>query len=75
MNTRDVSINTPHYGAAPAGQRLALRIGRILDVLRVWHERARRRRELQEIPEHLLRDMGITREDVDREMDKPFWRP
>lgn len=58
-------------GAAPA----RFRIRRILELLEQWHERARQRRELQELPDYLLRDMGISPEDRYREIRKPFWRP
>ncbi|THF64991.1 DUF1127 domain-containing protein [Pseudothauera nasutitermitis] len=32
------------------------------------------RRELRELDERLLRDVGISREQALREADKPFWR-
>lgn len=50
---------------------------RLWERLIVWSERARRRHELRQVldmPEHLLRDMGITREEVYREYRKPFWQ-
>ena len=44
------------------------------DTLHTWHERAVTRRELAEMDEHLLHDIGLTRGDVLREAGKPFWR-
>ena len=41
----------------------------------VWHERARERRQLQSMSDHMLRDLGLGRADVDAETAKPFWRP
>jgi len=38
-----------------------------------WRQRAYSRRELEELDDSTLRDIGITRCDVRREMDKPFW--
>ena len=41
----------------------------------VWHERARQRRQLQSLSDHMLHDIGLGRADVDAETSKPFWRP
>ena len=38
-----------------------------------WHRRARSRRELEGLSDATLRDIGITRCDAHREMNKPFW--
>lgn len=42
--------------------------------LLLWQERGRQRRHLAELSDHLLRDVGLTREDVQREFGKGFWR-
>ena len=43
-----------------------------------WIARLRQRRALYEIAErnddHLLKDIGVSREEAFREADKPFWR-
>ena len=38
-----------------------------------WHELARQRRSLRELDDHLLRDIGLTREQVAVAAAKPFW--
>jgi uncharacterized protein YjiS (DUF1127 family) len=38
-----------------------------------WHERARQRRRLSEIDDRMLEDIGLSRADVSREVEKPFW--
>jgi uncharacterized protein YjiS (DUF1127 family) len=38
-----------------------------------WQRRARSRRELEGLSDATLRDIGITRCDAHREMNKPFW--
>jgi uncharacterized protein YjiS (DUF1127 family) len=38
-----------------------------------WHRRARSRRELEGLSDTTLRDIGLTRCDAHREMNKPFW--
>jgi len=36
--------------------------------------RARQRRDLAILSDHSLRDIGLSRTDVDIEISKPFWR-
>lgn len=38
-----------------------------------WAERDRQRRELRELDDATLRDIGLSREQVDFEAGKPFW--
>ena len=63
--------------AAPAGhtgsaQELLQRAGQTLFT---WLERARQRRHLRMLSDHMLRDIGLSRGDVWAECEKPFWRP
>jgi len=39
-----------------------------------WLERARQRQALLALDEWVLKDIGLSRADVMRESDKPFWR-
>ncbi|MBT0964035.1 DUF1127 domain-containing protein [Denitromonas iodatirespirans] len=50
----------------------ALRAARI--TLKTWIKRSRDRRDLREMEEHLLRDVGISRGQANFEGNKPFWR-
>ena len=43
-------------------------------VLIQWQTRVSDRTHLQELPDHMLKDMGLTRSEADRESAKPFWR-
>ena len=59
--------------------RLAAHIGwwllcRMVLNLRLWHERSRQRRRLMTLDSRLLKDIGLTHADVQRESGKPFWR-
>ena len=38
-----------------------------------WQERARQRRRLSDLDDRMLKDIGLTRADVSREVGKPFW--
>jgi len=39
----------------------------------IWQERARERRRLASLDDHLLRDIGLSRSAIEREIRKPFW--
>jgi uncharacterized protein YjiS (DUF1127 family) len=47
---------------------------RVATTLAVWAARKSSRRELAEMSDYELRDVGLTRADVWREVSKPFWR-
>lgn len=47
---------------------------RLADMVASWERRARERKTLAEMSEHMLKDLGISRVDARRESDKPFWR-
>ncbi|MFC3284828.1 DUF1127 domain-containing protein [Litchfieldella rifensis] len=38
-----------------------------------WSRLRRERRQLRELSDAMLRDIGLTREDVERESRRPFW--
>lgn len=42
--------------------------------LALWDLRARSRRDLARLDDHLMRDMGFDPIEVRREANKPFWR-
>ena len=46
----------------------------MFDTLLLWQERARQRRVLAGLDDHLLFDIGRSREEVARECAKPVWR-
>ncbi|PJG59007.1 DUF1127 domain-containing protein [Aeromonas cavernicola] len=43
-------------------------------LLLVWLERSRSRRQLSELPDYLLKDIGLNEADRYQETTKPFWR-
>ena len=42
--------------------------------IRIWVARSRQRKQLARLDDHLLSDIGYTREQVQVEISKPFWR-
>jgi len=55
-------------------RRLGHGVGRVAEGGLIWFERARQRRQLRELSDHMLRDIGLTRADAWAESEKPFWR-
>lgn len=60
---------------APAGMRVRRWLTSALPLLLGWVERSRQRRQLGTLNDRLLKDMGVTRQQIERELAKPFWRP
>ena len=46
----------------------------LLKRLKKYREASRQRRQLAQLPDYLLKDIGITRADALKEADKPFWK-
>ncbi len=68
------SLRIPAVAAGSPFRRLGELIGHIADTLRTWRVRDRQRRELRELDDATLRDIGLTREQANFAADKPFWR-
>ncbi len=62
---------------APAGRMPATfgrRMASLLRYILTWSERVRQRRALLALDDWVLKDIGLSRADVMRESDKPFWQ-
>jgi uncharacterized protein YjiS (DUF1127 family) len=77
-----VSLRSSHANleairpARPSGRSTwQTRLSEALELLLTWYERARQRRQLQSLSDHMLHDIGIGRADVEAETSKPFWLP
>ena len=56
------------------GRRFGRATLRLAAAIRQMAARSRQRRALARLDDTLLRDIGLTRRDVVREVGKPFWR-
>ncbi len=61
---------TGHWLGDGLGQAVAAVVARLF----AWRDRARSRRQLGELNERLLRDIGLDRASAQAEADKSFWR-
>jgi uncharacterized protein YjiS (DUF1127 family) len=50
------------------------RLLRALLVVEGWLDRHHQRQSLLELDDHMLRDIGISRNDAEAEAKKPFWQ-
>jgi uncharacterized protein YjiS (DUF1127 family) len=66
------SIETLQKSSGPA--RLAELLSAAIETVLLWHERRCDRGHLASLDDRMLRDIGITQADVEREYRKPFWR-
>ena len=57
-----------------AASRVEVVAGRIFATFVLWQERGRLRAALARLDDHLLRDIGLSREEAARECAKPVWR-
>lgn len=69
-----ISIRPTLTAAESSRRTLSGRLRGVVALLALWAARQRQRRELGELDERLLRDIGVTRAAALREADKPFWR-
>lgn len=61
--------------AAPAPRPGLLRVTqRASRIIGTWMERSRQRRALAHLDDRLLKDIGLTRSEAEREIYTPFWR-
>jgi uncharacterized protein YjiS (DUF1127 family) len=68
----------PFAGPVPRHPRMRpiaslTEIQRIVAAIWHWRSRARSRQQFRELSDHLLKDIGLRREDVVYEFPKPFW--
>jgi len=63
------------FGALRSAGDHRLGIAQAFDRLLSWYDRAHERAHLRSLDDHMLKDIGISRADVEVEASKPFWRP
>ena len=76
MSTRSSMATLAGPTARPLGlgHRLRVAVRRGFALIAAWYTRAEQRHQLALLTEHPLRDIGLTRAQVDEELRKPFWQ-
>ncbi|MGH6891151.1 MAG: DUF1127 domain-containing protein [Dongiaceae bacterium] len=75
LNSNGMLDLVPRSGLA---QIIAADLGPVLDRIVetpiTWLERARERRQLASLSDDMLKDIGVSRADVEQVVEKPFWK-
>jgi uncharacterized protein YjiS (DUF1127 family) len=66
------ALRSHSFAGAPKRQRRG--VAAIAEMVLRWHERARERRALMALSDHMLRDIGLSGAEAHGEAAKPFWR-
>lgn len=70
----DPSVTREIANQPGALRALGLWTVRLIDTLLDWQERAHQRHHLSGLDDRLIRDMGLSRAEIDAEIHKPFWK-
>jgi uncharacterized protein YjiS (DUF1127 family) len=49
-------------------------LARVVDLFLTWRRRSAERGQLHSLSDHMLKDMGVSRADVERETSKRYWQ-
>jgi uncharacterized protein YjiS (DUF1127 family) len=63
-----------NHASARFVHQVDLAVENVLDRFLTWQRRHKDRMHLLSLDERMLRDIGVSLADVDREATKPFWR-
>ena len=75
LNSHGVLDLVPRSGLAHIiATDLAPVLDRIIETPIAWIERIRERQQLAALSDDMLKDIGVSRADVEHVVDKPFWR-
>lgn len=75
MTTRTECLDSPAQSASLAPTRgIGGFLAGLLYRLAEWQERAEQRTHLAGMDHRMLKDIGISSVDADRESSKPFWK-
>ena len=69
-----MSIQTSTCSGRNGLPALAELLGDAFTLAYSWRERSQQRQALFRLDDRMLRDIGLSRSEVEREASKPFWR-
>ncbi|MCQ4294696.1 DUF1127 domain-containing protein [Pseudomonas stutzeri] len=72
MNTQKLASHRFHLPKAAHASVAAL-FSRTWRTLQRWNQLARQRRQLASLSDEMLKDIGRSRADIEREVNRPFW--
>lgn len=73
--SRPVTMSLTWRGWVKDGKRLiSVEIKRTWSLVKAWDQRSRMRHELSTLSDRTLKDIGVTRAQIDLEIQKPLWK-
>ena len=78
MKTLDSTLpRSPYVDLLSSGHRApsrqVSRVSAVVDRVFLWQERMTQRRHMRGLSDHELKDIGLSRADIEQEESKPFW--
>ena len=73
LSSRTEQFTPRIYPGQNPQNAIAKYLSQLFHALEIWGNRYRQRRQLAEMDQERLRDMGIGPSEVSREIAKPFW--
>jgi len=67
----DIDISSAVYGIV---HRIEAASVKVLDTLAIWESRSQERQDLSKLSDRMLKDIGLTRDQVAVEVGKYFWQ-
>ncbi|NIY72904.1 DUF1127 domain-containing protein [Marivivens donghaensis] len=75
MTYENASVHPLRVISIPAPSSvLVMAMVRAVAAVATWDQRRTTRKHLRDLPDHLYRDIGLTRDSADLEASKFFWR-
>ena len=68
--TRTLLARLSSRATLPVAATVAVQLAYLLTT---WNDRQRSRHRLRHLPDHILKDIGITEQQAEREAEKHFW--
>lgn len=64
----------PRLAIGDLGSQVSEWVVGVFDLIQTWQDRTKQRRQLAALDERMLRDIGASAADVERETGKWFWQ-
>ena len=62
-----------HYSRDGVLDSLNSLIKKFYATISLWHRNYKTRHQLSQLPSHLYNDVGLSKEQAEREVSRPFW--
>jgi uncharacterized protein YjiS (DUF1127 family) len=74
MSVRSIFDHAAPTRTPVAAGIVASAVAQVVETILSWQERAAQRHQLGQLNDAMLKDIGVSRADVEGEIAKPFWR-